>query len=153
MSKIASFRIGKGRTVRPSEGEEWVRKYLELEIRLPEQFTEEGFHEALLRAEQIIDQWLESPEVGATKIPQLDIAEINALPWKNRSREPAKPSEFAWLFGPGSQSGTEKGAEKLVEAIKASKDGKLVLGDMEYTLVKNEAFIQRKPVKKEGEKA
>jgi hypothetical protein len=148
MSKIISFRMGKGRTVRPTEGEEWVRKYLELEIRLPEQFTEEGFQEALMRAEYLLDQWLEAPEVEVAKIPQLDTAELDALPWKKRNREPAKPGEFAWLFGPGSQSGTEKGAEKLVEAIKASKDGKLVIGDMEYTLVKDEAFIQRKPVKK-----
>lgn len=149
MGKIASFRIGKGRTVRPSEGEEWVRKYIELEIVLPEQSTEKGFREALLRAEQLIDSWLEAAEAEASKTPQLDVSELNALPWKNPKREPAKPGEFAWLFGPGSQSGTEKGAEKLVEAIK-NAGGKLVLGDMEYTLVKNEAFIQRKPVKKEA---
>ncbi|MEM3622797.1 MAG: hypothetical protein QXR76_03385 [Candidatus Bathyarchaeia archaeon] len=51
MSKIVSFRIGKGKTAKVPESEmDFVRKYLELEIRLPEQFTEEGFHEALLRA-------------------------------------------------------------------------------------------------------
>jgi hypothetical protein len=149
MSKIASFRIGKGITQKiPGAEYEFTRKYLELEIRMPEQFTEESFLEALTRAEYYIDNFLGAPEVEATKIPQLDTAELDALPWKTRDREPAKHGQFAWLFGPGSQSGTEKGAEKLVEAIKASKDGKLVIGDMEYTLVKDEAFIQRKPVKK-----
>jgi len=145
MSKIVEFRIGKGRTNRPSEAEEWNRKYLELAVRLPEQHMEEDLYEALTRAEYIIDNYLERPEMP--NIPELDIAEINSLPWKKRNKEPAKPGEFGWLFGPGTRDGTEVGAEKLVKAIQAIKDGKLVLGDMEYSLVKEEAFIQRKPVK------
>jgi hypothetical protein len=148
MSKIVSFRMGKGRTVRPTEGEEWVRKYLELEVTLPEKLTEEGFHEALLRAEQLIDSWLESAEVGAGAVPSLDPAELDSLPWKNVKKEPAKPGEFGWLFGPGSVAGSEPGTEKLVEALRRAKDKTLVIGDMEYSLVKDEAFIQRRPVKK-----
>jgi len=66
-----------------------------------------------------------------------------------RDKEPAKPGDFAWLFGPRSRDGTEKGAGELVKAIKAAKDAKLVLGDMEYSLVKDNAFIQRKPIKQE----
>jgi len=146
LSRIVSFRIGKGKTARPGEEEEWLRKYLELEIKLPEQFTEEGFWEAVTKAESMIDQFLQAPEVPA--IPKIDPASLEALPWKNRNKEPAKPGEFAWLFGPGSVSGTEAGAEELVKAIKASKNGKLVLGDMEYSLVKDDAFIQRRPLKK-----
>jgi hypothetical protein len=142
--------MGKGKTEKIPDAEyEFTRKYLELEVELPQQTTDEDFQKALMHAEYLLDSWLEAPEVEAAKIPQLDTAELDALPWKTRNREPAKSGEFAWLFGPKSKAGTEKGAEKLVEAIKASKDGKLVIGDMEYTLVKDEAFIQRKPVKKE----
>lgn len=145
MSKIVEFRIGKGKTVRPGESEEWIRRYLELTIKLPAKFTEEGFQEALIRAEYLIDNFLGQPETP--HIPQLDIAEIDALSWKKRNKEPAKPGEFAWLFGPGSRDGTEQGAEQLVKAIKAA-GGKLVLGDMEYSLVKDDTFVQRKPTKK-----
>lgn len=149
MSKIVEFKIGKGRTSRPSEAEEWTRKYLELTVALPEKMTEESFQESLIRAEYLIDNFLGQPETP--HIPQLDIEELNKLPWKKRNKEPAKPGEFAWLFGPGSVRGTEAGAEELVKAIKAAKDRKLVLGDVEYSLVKNDAFIQRRPVKKRQE--
>ena len=145
--KIVEFRIGKGKTVRPGDAEQWNRKYLELTIRLPEKYTEEDFHVALTRAEYLIDQDLEAPEVAA--IPRLDIADVDALSWKKRNKEPAEPGEFAWLFGPGSRGGTEQGAEGLVKAIQATTDGKLALGDMEYSIVKDGAFVQRKPVKKD----
>jgi len=69
MSKVVKFRIGKGITQRVLGSEtEHTRKYLELVIRLPEQFTEEGFQEALLRAEYILDSWLGQPETP--QIPQ-----------------------------------------------------------------------------------
>jgi hypothetical protein len=148
LSRIASFRIGKGRTVRPTEGEEWIRKYLELEVTLPEKLSDEKLREELVKAEQLIDSWLESAEVGAGAVPGLDPAELDALPWKNVKKEPAKPGEFGWLFGPGSVAGAEPGTEKLVEALRRAKDKTLVIGDMEYSLVKDEAFIQRRPVKK-----
>jgi hypothetical protein len=147
MSRIEKFVIGKGTTRKVSESE-YNRKFLQLEVQLPEKLTEEGFHEALLRAEMLIDSWLESAEVGAGAVPGLDPAELDSLPWKNVKKEPAKPGEFGWLFGPGSVAGLEPGAEKLVEALRKAKDKTLVIGDMEYSLVKDEAFIQRRPVKK-----
>lgn len=113
-------------------------------MKLPEHYTEETFQEVLLRAEMLIDSCL--AEASTLHIPKLDIAEINSLPWKKRNKEPANPREFAWLFGPGSRDGTEQGAEKLVGAIRKA-GGKLQLGDVEYSLVKEEAFIQRRPVK------
>jgi hypothetical protein len=59
---IAEFRIGKGRTGRLGEAEEWERGYLELTVRLPEWFTEEDFLEALSRAEELVDRWLKEKE-------------------------------------------------------------------------------------------
>jgi hypothetical protein len=59
---IAEFKVGKGRTGRLGDAEEWQRGYLELTIRLPEWFTEEDFLEALSRAEGLIDRWLEEKE-------------------------------------------------------------------------------------------
>ena len=144
--KIEKFMLGKGVTRKVAGTEnDFNRRYLELTVKMPEQYTEQDFHEALVRTEYTIDNYLEQPETP--HIPELDTAEMNELPWKKRNKEPAKPGEFAWLFGPDSRSGTEAGAEKLVDAIEGA-GGTLVLGDMEYALVKDRVFIQRKPVKK-----
>jgi len=148
MSKIVRLVVAKGKSepVNPKDpSSPWLKRRYELEMEFPGGTTEDTVHETRLRTEMLIDGWFEQPE--APQIPTLDIAETDSLPWKKRNKEPAKPGEFGWLFGPGSRGGTEVGAEKLVKAIQATKDGKLVLGDMEYSLVKDEAFIQRKPTK------
>jgi len=145
MSKIVEFRLGKGITRKVAESEnDFNKRYIEFTVRLPEGCSEEQLHEAMLRTEYIADDFLAQAEMP--HVPQLDTAEINALPWKKRNKEPANPGEFAWLFGPGSRGGTEQGAEKLVDAIKKA-GGKLVIGDCEYSMVKEDAFVQRRPVK------
>jgi hypothetical protein len=147
MSKIIRLVVAKGKSspANPKDpSSSWLKKWYEIEIKFPaEGATEEMLQENRLRGEMLIDGWLEE----APHIPKLDIAKINALPWKKRNKEPAKPGEFAWLFGPGSRDGTERGAEKLVNAIKKA-GGKLVIGDCEYSLVKEDVFVQRKPVRK-----
>ncbi len=154
MSKIEKFVIGKG-TTRKIKGTEndFNRKYLELTIRLPEQFTEEDIQEALIHAEYILDNWLsQEPTPQIPQIPQLDIAEINSLPWKTRKKEPAKLGTWAWVFGPESAKGVEQGAETLANALLHTEGHKFVLGDMEYSLSDNKAFIQRKPLKQKSAK-
>jgi hypothetical protein len=154
MSKIISFRMGKGRTVRPTEGEEWVRKYLELEIRLPEQFTEEGFQEALMHAEYLIDQWLEAPEVEAAKIPTIDIAEINSLTWTSyKTKEPTpRADEPAWTFTSPERHPPEKQkiVKQLADAVEKAPKNKLELGNMLYTFSgppeDKKLFISRRPL-------
>ena len=156
MSKILSFRMGKGRTVRPSEGEEWIRKYLELEIRLPEQFTEEDLHEALTRAEYLLDSWLEATEVQAGAIPQLDIGEINALIWMSyKTKQPCtKPDEPGWIFSSAERHppDSQKAVQKLAEAIEKAPQNKLELGNVQYTFSgpkeDPKLFISRRPVAK-----
>lgn len=154
MSKIEKFVIGKGTTRKIKDTEnDYDRKYLELTIRLPEQFTEEGFQEAVVHAEYLLDNWLsQEPTPTAPQIPQLDIAEINNLPWKTRDKQPAKLGQWAWIFGPESAKGVEQGAETLANALLHTEDHKFVLGDMEYSLSDNKAFIQRKPMKQKSAK-
>ena len=156
MSKIVEFTMGKGRTVRPSEGEEWIRKYLELEIRLPEQFTEEDLHEALTRAEYLLDSWLEATEVQAGAIPQLDIGEINALIWMSyKTKQPCtKPDEPGWIFSSAERHppDSQKAVQKLAEAIEKAPQNKLELGNVQYTFSgpkeDPKLFISRRPVAK-----
>jgi hypothetical protein len=154
MSKIVSFRIGKGKTSRPSEEvEEWVRKYLELEIKLPEQFTEEGFQEALLKAEYLIDNFLGAPEVEAAKIPTIDIAEINSLIWMSyKTKQPCtKPDEPGWTFSDPArhEPNKQKIVQQLAETIAKAKN-KLQLGTMIYTFSgpkeDPKLFISRRPL-------
>ena len=156
MSKIVEFTMGKGRTVRPSEGEEWIRKYLELEIRLPEQFTEEGLNEALMRAEYLLDSWLEATEVQAGAIPQLDIGEINALIWMSyKTKQPCtKPDEPGWIFSSAERHppDSQKAVQKLAEAIEKAPQNKLELGNVQYTFSgpkeDPKLFISRRPAAK-----
>ena len=156
MSKIVEFTMGKGRTVRPSEGEEWIRKYLELEIRLPEQFTEEDLHEALTRAEYLLDSWLEATEVQAGAIPQLDIGEINALIWMSyKTKQPCtKPDEPGWIFSSAERHppDSQKAVQKLAEAIEKAPQNKLELGNVQYTFSgpkeDPKLFISRRPAAK-----
>jgi hypothetical protein len=150
ISKIVEFKIGKGKTAKPSpDVEEWTRKYIELTIKLPEQFTEQGFHEAVAKAEMIIDDLLKQPETP--QIPHLDIAEIGDLLWtryKDRAKA-ERDDEAAWTFSdPAKHDNPEhrKTVEKLVKAIKGSSDGKLRIGNVEFSLSgENKQFVSRKP--------
>ena len=136
MSKIVEFRIGKGITQRvPGSETEHTRKYLEVTVRLPEQITEEGFHEALARAEQIIDEWLHSVEIGY--IPKIDIADVEKLPWMSyQTHEPCtKPDEAGWIWADPTKHSEEnaKIVAELVRAIERSPKNKFQLGNMVYT--------------------
>jgi len=153
MSKIERFTIGKGTTRKVSEME-YDRKFLQLEIRLPEQFTEEGFHEALMRAEYLIDSFLGQPSVP--QIPQLDIAEVQSLPWVSyQTKQPCtKPDESGWVFRDSSRHTEEKQKtiSELASAIEKAPKNKLELGDTVYTFSgpKEDAklFISRRPIGK-----
>ena len=137
MSKIESFTIGKGRSTKPNaDREEWDKKYLELTVRLPDQFTEEGFHKALDNAEHLIDNFL--GQVDVASVPDLDLAEINELPWRTfvKGSEPgsARPNRPGWIFS--------NEAEKLRAAI--GKVGSLNLGEWTFKFSgTNNRLIQR----------
>jgi len=158
MSRIVGFKMGKGATVEGKDKKTWKRRYLELKFTCPERFTEESLIEAFARAENIIDHYLgpmEQPGEAkgeAAKIPELDIAAINSLPWKAKDKEPAGPNTWGWILGPDSTHGIEPGAEALATALESASDNELVIGDMKYTFSKNKAFINRAPVKQESAK-
>ena len=155
MSKIVRFRMGKGKTEKIPDAEyEFTRKYLEVEVELPQQITEEGFQEALMHAEYLIDQWLEAPEVEAAKIPQLDTAEINSLTWTSyKTKEPTpKPDEPAWTFTSPERHPPEKQkiVKQLADAVEKAPKNKLELGNMLYTFSgppeDKKLFISRRPL-------
>lgn len=133
----------------------WVKVSYALELELPPNCGIDQLESFRVQAEQILDSWLSESaknSLAAAGVPQIDQAELDKLPWKTKTKEPAKPAEFAWLFGPKSYPGTEQGADKLVQALEKAEGKKLQIGDMLYSFSKDAAFIQRAPVKKEKER-
>jgi len=125
-SKIVEFRISKGRTNRPSEAEEWTRKYLELTVRLPENYTEEDFHEALLRSEYILDNWLGQPETP--QVPEFNPEELMKHEWKGRKTGDGQ-------YEKGSTSwGWDFRDQFSEEVLKALEKGPITIDQFEFTL-------------------
>ena len=127
MTKIVEFRLGKGITRKVAGTENnFDKRYLELTVRLPAQCGDEDFHEALLRAEQIIDSQLEQPE--APHIPQFNPEDLMKHPWKGRKTgegQYAKGSTaWGWDF-------KDKFNE---ETIKALEKGPITIDEYEFTL-------------------
>lgn len=128
MTKIIEFHLGKGITRKVAGTDnDFDKRYLELTVRLPEQYSDEHFHETLLRAEQIIDSQLEQPE--APHIPDFNSSELMEHPWKGRKKRDG--------------SGYEKGSttwgwnfknQFSEEVLKALEKGPTIVGECEFTL-------------------
>lgn len=83
----------------------------------------------------------------AEGIPQLDLAELEELPWTSfQTKQPAKPGEAGWIFA------NAEGAEELVKALEA-KDGKLELADYVFRFSGDQRqFVSRSPKAKKNAK-
>jgi len=139
--KITRLVVGRGRTSRPSEQEEWIKEYYELEVDVSDLTTEDSLEKARTSLEQKLISWLSEPIVP--QIPKLDMAEIEKLPWKRyKDKMPCKPGDSGWVFG------NTRGAEELVKAIKASPQEKLELPPYQFSFSgKEKQFISRKAMK------
>ena len=89
---------------------------------------------------QVLERY--APE---TKIPQVDLGELEQLPWvAYKTKEPAAKGQAAWIFT------NTKGAEELVKGLRAAADHTLDLGEYTFQLQgKDLAFISRRPRKVE----
>lgn len=103
MAKITEFKMGKGFTSRPSDAEEWTKKYLEITVKLPEAFPPEKLAEAVAEADELLGHLLGQPLTKAMA-PLITMEEIEALPWvrspwvkKSDPDRKAKPGEDAWI--------------------------------------------------------
>jgi hypothetical protein len=113
--------VGKGKTSRPSDVEEWTREYYEVEAVI-EDPAELEVAKAELKG--LIDGWLSSSKPTtkqAPQLPQLDPDELAKLPWKNyKTKEDCKPDEAGWIFR------NTKGAEALADLIEKQGKGAVV---------------------------
>jgi hypothetical protein len=139
--------VGKGKTTRPGEAEEWTKEYFEIEI-LIEDPSELEVTKANLTG--LIDGWLSSTltaSKSATKppaqLPQLDPDELGRLPWKTYKRVACKPDEAGWIFRDA------KGAEALADLIRKQGEGARVqIGELTFVCKfsgDEQQFIGRAP--------
>ena len=136
--KVEKVTIGKGTTSCETKDGPWIRRFYQIEALL-----EAGDNRQQVRAllEQEIDQWLAEPDVS--KVPDLDLAQINAFPWCKYEKQP----QGAWIF---TDERRPVGSEKFIEAVKAA-GGTLELGEYKYNIPKDASakpFLSRWPAKK-----
>lgn len=127
MSKIEKIVIGKG-TTRKITGTEndFNRKYLQLEITLPTPYTEESFHETVLQAEYLIDNWLEQEKT--VQIPEFNPEDLVKHEWKGKKdgKGGYEKGSVAWGW-----DFKDKFSE---EVIKALEKGPVTIDQYEFTL-------------------
>jgi hypothetical protein len=144
--KITRLVVAKSRTIRPGEGEEWVRTEYTLEAAIDH---DEEVAIAKAQLEGLIDGWLTGvakPAKPAPQLPQLDPDELAKLPWKTyKTKEGCKPDEPGWIFR------NTPGAAALADLIKTQGKGTPVqIGPNKFECSFSGAekqFIGRKPVK------
>lgn len=136
--KITKLAVSRGRSV-PTEGPEgeWVKTFYTVEAELGEG---ENLEAVRLKLVDMIDGWLGKP-ASVAKALELYPAELDRLPWKPYH----EGHRAAWIFS------NQQGAQKLAEAIRASSDGRVEIGDFGYRFSGPKEdrglFISRNPLK------
>lgn len=136
MSKISEFRIGKGKTIASKDPEEWTKKYFELTMKMPEQFTEKDLQEAMMQAEYLVDNFLGQPETP--QIPQFNPEELMKHEWKSK-----KTGEGTYAKGSPSW-GWDFRDKFSPEVIKTLEKGPLTIEECEFTLGDNIVNAKKK---------
>jgi hypothetical protein len=138
--------VGKGKTSRPSDAEEWSKEYYEIEASIENSAELEAAKANLCGH---IDEWFSPNKPAATSTPkrtQPNPQELEKLPWKTyKSKEDCKPDEAGWIFT------NTQGAEVLADFIKKQgKEAVVQIGDYTFDVRFSGAekqFIGRTPAK------
>lgn len=140
--------VGKGKTSRPSDAEEWSKEYYEIEASIENSAELEA---AKVNLCGLIDGWLSPHKPAETSPPkgtQPNPQELEKLPWKTyKSKEDCKPNEAGWIFT------NTQGAEALADLIrKQGKEAIAQIGAYKFDVKFSGAekqFIGRAPAKTE----
>ena len=141
--------VGKGKTSRPSDAEEWSKEYYEIEASIENSAELESAKANLCG---LIDGWLSPHKQATTSTPKrahLNPQELGKLPWKTyKSKEDCKPDEAGWIFT------NTQGAEALADLIKKQgKEAVVQIGNHAFDVKFSGAekqFIGRAPSKTEA---
>jgi len=142
--RVRRLVVGKGVTKRPvPEVEEWVRRYFEVEVVLPEDYKPEDIEDGRLWAERLIDAWLKAEEMAIPVGVELSAEELEELPWRLYH----EGGRAGWIFREPRVGFTEEQLEivrRLVQRIE--KEDVVAIGDFEYRFSGvDKQFISRRP--------
>ena len=133
--RILQLTFGRGKTQRSTEQEGWIKTYYEIREKVIV-ISERDLETKWKALESEVDKRLSMPSPPPP--PPLDPAQLEKLPWTPYH----KGHRAAWI------KTEQEGAEKLVEAIKSSPDGKVEIGDYLYRFSGDQKqFISRNPTK------
>ena len=141
--------VGKGKTSRPSDAEEWSKEYFEIEASIENSAELESAKANLCG---LIDGWLspQKPAMTATlNKAKLNAQELEKLPWTTyKSKEDCESDEAGWIFA------NTLGAEVLSDLIrKKGKEAVVQIGAYKFDVKFSGAekqFIGRAPSKTEA---
>lgn len=125
--RVARIVVGKGKTERPSEAEEWSKVYFEIEVAIAD---DKEVPLAKEWAESLINSWLEEKHVGfePTSMPEFDPDILFQHEWKGRRKADgsyAKGSlEWGWDF-------KDNFPENVIKVL---KKGPLTIDQYEFSL-------------------
>lgn len=140
-SRVAEFKLGKGTSATTGKDGPWTKKYFELTVQLPAQYSEQDFQAALTRAEYMIDTYLGQPETPP--IPNVDTEEL----MKHQGWKAKKIGEGE--YAAGSLSWGWEFADKFSqEILQALEKGPLTIDKYEFSLNKERTLVTVK--KKKG---
>lgn len=167
MPKITKLYVERGKTVQVDD-KTWDKQSFGIEADVSDVAKESDIDELWVKLTMKCEDQLQEGAATVTKptvpeapikaedIPDIDIGEINDCVWirYGKNKGPAKPGQAAWTKSPiqFTSETFPKALSQLVKLIKKTPDGKLVIGDLEYSLSggdSGEHFIGRKPCKPE----
>lgn len=166
--KIERFKFGKG--VSTEKDGAWKKEYLEVEVKLPENATDNDFQDEFTAAEYLIDNLLTGiPGISATETHQpeqhdkskdspflMTMEEMEAQDWKaSKWVRPMDTADRKARVGEDGYMPATVADKRLIEMINAAPNKKLIVYDPPYTEISyggDGGLIIRKGPKREKKK-
>lgn len=145
--RVTKLTVGKGRTSRPSEQEEWRKDYFEVEITIEDPAELEV---AKANAEGLLSGWFSQISANAGhEVPDLDMHELeHDAAWRSWQKDNRGQCSLSVEEGKAGWIRIKTAGNTvlvLVKAMKAKNLDKISLGIFEYNLKGD--FLQRRPLK------
>lgn len=139
--QIKRLVVGKGRTTRPGDAEEWLKEYYEVEV-----VIEDPSELEITKANIVglLDGWLSKPfkppaQAEAPHIPEFNPEELLKHEWKGRKTGEGQYAKGSVSFGWDFRDGFSK------EVIETLEKGPITIDKYQFTLA--ERIVQAKKKK------
>ena len=142
-AKVTEFKLGKGSTATSVKDGPWTKKYLELTVRMPDQYTDKDLQETMLRAEYVIDEWLGGPETP--QVPEFNSEDLMKHEWKGKKVGEKTWNKGSLAFG---WDFRENFKPEILKVLDNQGEHPLVIDEYEFTA--NESIVQTRKKKNGG---